>query len=229
MDSLFLSIPFLFFTFKKIFFKKQKKDVAILTCSVYPDLIDEEKKLQKYLESNNITVEPVIWNEKNTHLEDFKICIIRSTYDYLDNHEKFLSFLDETSKKSRLFNSQKIINWNIHKKYLIDLEKNNVKIVPTRIFEKKTDIEVIKSFLSKNYDNKRCIIKRCISAGGANLILLENGSDIKENQENLINTLKTHDIIIQPFIDSIKSFGEISLIYLGEKFRFFYYFIKDIQ
>lgn len=57
--------------------------------------------------------------------------VFRSTWDYFERFDEFEPWLGQVSQQTRLINDAELIRWNIDKRYLADLERAGVAIVPT--------------------------------------------------------------------------------------------------
>jgi predicted ATP-grasp superfamily ATP-dependent carboligase len=102
-----------------------------------------------------------------------------------------------------LINDFNIIKWNINKKYLLDLEKKEINIVPSIITKNihKNELKNLK------YKTDFFIIKP-IFGGSSKDVLYKNINEFED-----IITFK-YDMIIQPYIEGMMN-GEYSLIYYG--------------
>ena len=121
-------------------------DVVILTDNRYvnPEKTDwyidqvllENKLLKNALEKQGLTVQKKDWADPNFDWTSTKYAIFRTTWDYFERFEEFFAWLEITKHKTTFINSTEIINWNIDKHYLQDLEKNGINIAPTLFVEK---------------------------------------------------------------------------------------------
>ena len=182
------------------------------------------KDLSKFECYDNLIVNPleemgwicdqVPWDtNKLIDWDQYDSVIIRSTWNYQENFLKFINVLKEINSSSAdLQNPIDIVEWNLNKQYLKDLEDKNIKIVPSQWFKNFIPKEIIQSFL--NFNSKKIIIKPCISANADFTYILEEKTALSK-----LKTLKKDfidkEFIIQPFIQDIKSEGEYSLIYFG--------------
>lgn len=62
-----------------------------------------------------------------------------------------------------------------------------------------------------------CIVKPAIGSFGNDVLLLRF-SDIAKKSKHLRVLLQEHDLLLQPFFSSVKTRGELSLIYLNGEF-----------
>ena len=198
--------------------------VAILRCGKLPsfvtwelpnleELFEEDKLLQRGFEAQGLEAEPVVWNRPDIDWNQFDIALIRSTWDYLDEREKFLEVLARIEASScRLFNPLAAVRWNIDKNYLFDLEKWGVPILPTVLASR---LEFAPP--DKLFDNDRpesVILKPTIGLGGSHShrVPLEK---LTSTLASLSASQPQHEFLIQPFMESVVSEGEWSFIYFN--------------
>jgi glutathione synthase/RimK-type ligase-like ATP-grasp enzyme len=159
--------------------------------------------------------EEISWRKKNVNWSDYDVVIIRSTWDYQDDPEKFIQTLENISAQTRLENSLEIVHWNINKTYLIDLDISGIKVVSTLWGENLTKGNLLPAYQRLNVNE--IIIKPVISAN-ADFTYRLNKESIKAREDELIKIFKNKSYMIQPFMSHILSEGEYSLFYFGGKY-----------
>jgi glutathione synthase/RimK-type ligase-like ATP-grasp enzyme len=100
------------------------------------------------------------------------------------------------------------------KHYLKDIEEYGVRIVPTHYIEKNNPLQ-LKDWLKKNKAEEG-VVKPCIG-GGSRLTYRFNHGNFKEIEEKILPYQNEEAFIVQPFIESIESWGEISIMMIGRK------------
>ncbi len=189
--------------------------IAIATYSVEPNLRETDKNLISIFRQNNIIAEPVVWSDKQIQWTDYEYVIIRTTWDYFLNIDEFQIWLDNLSQQNvKIINSYKTIKANLHKFYLKELQNKGVQIIPT-IFIDKTEKLNIKTLKDELWDKN--IIKPATSAGSYMTKPFSKDEIIQIQQEYSNIACKT-DILIQPFMNEIVDFGEISMVFFNKKF-----------
>jgi len=203
-----------------------KFKIAIIRCENLPSFVDweipnidelfeDDRLLIKSINNLGHLAESVVWSDKSIIWNNFDIAIIRSTWDYIDRRKEFLKVLKFIeSTKCILFNSSEIVSWNSDKNYLFDLQKLNIPTVPTFKLEL-NNLEFIKHKFIKNSWNE-IVLKPSIGAGGANINKIDiNEFDLKA--EEILKENQDREILVQPLINSIKTEGEWSHIFIQEK------------
>ncbi|MBK8112344.1 MAG: hypothetical protein IPK46_19525 [Saprospiraceae bacterium] len=108
------------------------KKIGLLTCSRFPDLYGQDQLLLKEFLNKGYDVYPVIWDDPNFNAEEWQCLIFRNTWDYFEKKEAFLDFINRLAEmKVFTLNSLSVIQKNLHKFYLREMEEAGVQIVPT--------------------------------------------------------------------------------------------------
>jgi glutathione synthase/RimK-type ligase-like ATP-grasp enzyme len=184
------------------------KRVAIITDHL--GIIEDDKNLPLAFANNGIEATAFDW-KTGPALQDYDAALIRTPWDYPNQSDDFLSYLQEISKQTKLFHSSQLIQWNMDKKYLADLYYRGLDIVPTRVIP---DFHPNKLFdLWDQFETTKIVVKPRVGAGGKNTFLL-NENEITSELNNLLN----QDVLVQPFVSEIQTEGEYSFIYFDEEF-----------
>jgi acyl transferase domain-containing protein/non-ribosomal peptide synthetase component F/thioesterase domain-containing protein/acyl carrier protein/NAD(P)-dependent dehydrogenase (short-subunit alcohol dehydrogenase family) len=164
-------------------------------------------------------VSVVAWNDPNIAWKDFNILIPRLTYHHL-NPTGFRCWLNLVDSLNHVvvLNPTDIHRWNLDKRYLQQLELIGIPIIPTVWLTRGVDSVSVLDRSSLLY-HKALIVKPTISsvARGLNRI---DGAHISELRESINRTLDWSDAMVQPFITSIQTCGEIRCIFLGHEFSY---------
>ena len=175
------------------------------------NVILEDQLLINEFESKGLSVNRTNWDNPVYDWSSTKVVLIRATWDYHYNIQKFLNWLEDIQDKTLVVNSVDIIKWNLDKKYLLDLQERGIEIVPTHIAQK----EELLSDLVAKYNWSEVVIKPAISAGGKDTYRIE---EINANDALFQKLCIKQTMIVQPFIKSIVEAGEITLVILDGKY-----------
>lgn len=151
----------------------------------------------------------------NANWRDYDVVIIRTPWDYFQHPEEFVSVLGSIAEQTRLENPLDIVLWNLDKQYLVELESRGVPIVPTVLTNSDSSVAALRGIIH-DWAAGEIILKPSISANASNTHRL--GLAGQEVWPFLENHLRTGRWLIQPFIDSVITDGEISLFYFGGQF-----------
>lgn len=183
------------------------------------DFVHYDYLLKEPLAELGWEVHDVSWRAKEVNWSRFEVVIIRTPWDYQEDPEQFMQVLaDIEDSDAILQNPLDMVQWNINKIYLRDLEKQGIRIVPTvwgAQPEELTKEQLFSTF--DQFDAKEIVIKPTISAGAEDTFWLTRGS-AEEKFRELQQIFSDKAFMIQPFMQHIVEEGEFSLIYFGEQY-----------
>jgi glutathione synthase/RimK-type ligase-like ATP-grasp enzyme len=178
--------------------------------------------LEGYVSDDELAIEPlknlgwnvetISWQDKTVDWNEFAAVIIRTPWNYQKFPAEFIEVLRKIdASTARLENSLKIVEWNLSKTYLRELESKQIKIVPTIWDEKSVmhkDFHRWKTFFNTN----KIIIKPIVSATA------EHTYRLTEFLPELTEIFANKPFMVQPFMPKIVEEGEFSLFYFGGKY-----------
>jgi glutathione synthase/RimK-type ligase-like ATP-grasp enzyme len=170
------------------------------------NLIEEEKnELYKF---NEAGIKPVVkvWNDVDWN--EYKYILIRTVWDYSLKSNLFLEKIKSAQESgSIVLHSSEVINWNIDKSYLLELQNKNLGVVRTKVVDSLTLKDI--SLSLENYSS--LVVKPKVGAGGLNTFIVNSISDVNDGLIGM-------NVLIQPFIPEIQSIGEFSYIFFDGEF-----------
>lgn len=171
-----------------------------------PFVIDAAKQLQIDLDFPN-------WQDNNVNWDEFDAAVIRSTWNYVPFRNEFVSWSKKVEQQTKLFNSSRIIEWNTDKKYLLELEKNGIPIIPTKFC---SELDAANNHLDWAFNQSKAIaIKPSIGAGAR---LAGRATSIDEAKKLLKNIFDNNRIaMIQPYVESVDKEGEKAIVVIDGK------------
>ncbi len=189
------------------------KKCAILSMDCLDDFEVYDQLIDAPMLANGWTTHLVSWRLKNVNWNDYDVVLIRTPWDYQDDAPAFLQVLaDIEASTATLENSLDIVRWNINKKYLAELEQQNVAIVPT-LWQERFDESMIDTFFS-HFDSEQIVIKPCVSANADNTYWLTK-TTLLACLDELKLVFADRDFMVQPFIESVINEGEFSCFYFS--------------
>ncbi len=157
-------------------------------------------------------VSTVSWRDTSVNWNDFDVVVIRTPWDYQEAPDEFLEVLRTIEKSSaRLENALSIVEWNLDKRYLQDLESKGVRIVPTIWGDGNVSAESFECWQSELSSNE-LIIKPTISATAKDTFR------VGAFRDNFSAVFKDRSFMIQPFMRAIVAEGEFSLFYFDGEY-----------
>lgn len=174
------------------------------------DLLAEERLLLVDFAARGAQAELVIWNDPTIDWDEYDLALIRSTWDYIEHLEQFLAVLAAIDASScRLYNPLDAVRWNSDKSYLFDLKEWQVPIVPTYPASP-GDLEQLQGVL---HDSPDAVLKPRIGAGAVGVRLVPT-SALPAALQQLAAQPVARDYFVQPLVESVRTEGEWSYIYL---------------
>jgi hypothetical protein len=171
------------------------------------------------LHARGIDVDFRSWKDTNTAWHDYDAVIVRSTWDYQLSPDEFRQTLRRIHAQSKkLLNPISILEWNMDKTYLQDLQKKGVTIVPSIFCEETPTPTLFQEWRDKLLgsdcysSNEQLIIKPNVSATAGHTYRLQSFTP------KLAEIFGPHrPYLVQPFVTNIVAEGEFSVFYFGGK------------
>lgn len=193
------------------------RKVALITYSDQSRLNNSDKLLVKPFYKHGFIIDAIPWDKKDVIWNSYEIVILRSSWDYHYRIPEFITWLEYLNEKRvNLWNPIKIIKWNMNKKYLLDLEKKGVLIIPTLILNKDTIKSVKNSINNKKW--KEIIIKPVYGASAYKISKITRDPSTRSFYSLVRDDMMNDDLLVQPFIREITTIGEFSFIFFNKKF-----------
>jgi glutathione synthase/RimK-type ligase-like ATP-grasp enzyme len=194
--------------------------IALLTCSRFPQLWDDDQLAATELRQRGHVVEPVIWNVPGVlaQLDTFDVVVVRNPWDWFNHREAFRAFLNELRGcRARVVNDAATLIAFADKTYLTRLEAKGVAVVPTvELAPSELRASLAKTLAAKHWT--RAVLKPAFTANaiGAQVFDADALEPVLATaaQVPLANGEKW---LVQPFIPSITE-GERSFIFFGGVF-----------
>jgi hypothetical protein len=92
--------------------------VAFLTSAEIPRLTADDLLAVPLLAERGVTVEPAVWTDERIDYARFDLVVIRSTWDWYKDHQRFAARLEAISRRARLVNRE-AWTW-LDKRYLLE-------------------------------------------------------------------------------------------------------------
>lgn len=175
-----------------------------------PDLTDDDRVLASAMRARGIEPVPLRWGDP---VDPGAVVTIRSTWDYVEQPHRFATWLDHLdAQDASVLNPTPVLRWNMHKAYLLDLDRRGVPIVPTALLARHDARSLDDVRAAHGWDE--VVVKPAIG-GTARLTVHSGRMDDRAAHEHLRRLLTTDDVIVQPVVDAVVSEGEVSVVAIG--------------
>jgi glutathione synthase/RimK-type ligase-like ATP-grasp enzyme len=153
----------------------------------------------------------VSWRDDTVDWSVFDAALVHSTWDYHEDLDAFLGWSERVGHLTRLVNPASVIAWNAHKRYLLDLERDGLPVVPTVVVERDRP-ESLAAVVDRTGWSE-VVIKPCVSAGA-----IDTGryrADDPSAARAVADVLDRTDALVQPYLPEIETAGETSVLVIG--------------
>lgn len=176
-------------------------------------LLEDDILIDK-LNKHGLSAEKMDWS-KQRDLSAYRAVVFRSVWDYFHRIHEFNAFLKQVEGQTVFINPIRIIQWNLDKHYLSDLEKSGIPIVPSYFIEQGDNRSLME--IHNELGWKDTVIKPCISGAARHTYKLDatNMHQINDIYKKLI---LNESMMLQPFMQQIITKGEVSHIVIGGKY-----------
>jgi glutathione synthase/RimK-type ligase-like ATP-grasp enzyme len=185
-------------------------DVALVTGAAGPSFMHEvDARLAAALRGRGARVHAPRWNDGEVDWESFDVAVVRTTWDYVDDRDAFVAWAAATADRTALWNPADVLRWNTHKSYLLELEDRGAPVVPTAWLAQGDRLDLTELLASRGWS--RAVVKPAVAAGSEGLARVD-ATQAAAGQRHLDALLATGDAMVQPYLSSVETRGELSVI-----------------
>jgi len=182
--------------------------LAIATCEDPPVPDADAELLIPALAERGVEAESVAWTDPAAAWSGYDLVWISSTWDYhRRGASSFLAWLRRIEQRTPVRNPSALIGWNLDKRYLRELGEAGVPVVPTIWAEETSGGPAVREATKQGW--QRMVVKPAVDLGASRLERV-NAIELRAAVDRMDPPL-----LVQPFLDSLESEGELSLVYLG--------------
>lgn len=173
-------------------------------------MTDDDRILAAALAGQGYAVQPLRWGAL---VDPGSIIVIRSTWDYVERPAHFVEWLDHLdARQAVVFNPTPLVRWNMHKGYLCDLERAGVPVVATELIRRGESANLDEVMERRRWDD--VVIKPAVG-GTARLTVHRARIGHEAARDHLLQLVTNEDAVVQPYLSSITTAGEISVVAIG--------------
>ncbi|WKG06229.1 RimK family alpha-L-glutamate ligase [Mycolicibacterium sp. HK-90] len=172
--------------------------IVLAGCPALPEGDGDDAGLTAALRHRGLHARWLPWDDPATLTAD--LVIVRATWDYTERLDEFLSWARSVP---RLLNPAQIVEWNADKRYLDDLRRAGVPVVPTRYFAVGERVVV---------PDGEVVVKPAVGAGSAGAQRFVDASEAQAHAAALQDAGRA--VLVQPYDPRIAD-GETALVYIA--------------
>jgi hypothetical protein len=185
--------------------------IALPTCSNLPDWEVDDAPLFEALAARGAQTERPVWDDLRIDWATFDAVLVRTVWDYQDKLPAFLDWIDRVGDETELFNPAPVLRWNTDKRYLRELAARGVRIAPTEWLEAGSQADVAALVARRGWES--AFLKPVVGATARETLRFRcEPRGVELAQAHVDRLLPREGLILQPYLASVETVGELSLI-----------------
>ncbi|GAC1420418.1 MAG: hypothetical protein NVSMB64_29420 [Candidatus Velthaea sp.] len=201
--------------------------IGFVTSTELAEITPDDALIVAELAEMRVCVRSVVWDGGEPP-QDLDALVLRSPWNYHLTPEAFLTWVDRASESAVVCNDPRLIRWNAHKNYLLELEHSGIAVAQT-VLCKQHEVSSLRAIMD-DHTWDTVVVKPAISASSYMTSIVGaaahgmysdyqlDGRVLKDGQALLETILQTRDAIVQPFMPEIFERGERCLIFIEGEF-----------
>ncbi len=186
-------------------------DVALVSCVELPEPDPDAAPLAEALAAAGIHAQVLAWDDEAADWSRARLTVLRSAWNYPLRPEAFAAWAEHAASVSTLWNPLHVVRWNLHKRYLLELERRGVPVAPTCLVPRGSDRALRAVLAERGWDD--VVVKPAVSA--ASFRTLRAGpADLDAAEAHLREVAAERDVLIQPYLASVEDHGERALVWI---------------
>ena len=183
--------------------------IALASEAALPDWEVDDAWLHAALLRRGVSLETPAWTDPSVDWGDFDAVLIRTTWDYADQRDRFVRWAEAVEARTALHNSAAMVRWNTDKRYLRELEAAGVPTVPTVWLEPGDTPDLGAILAERGWE--RGFLKP-VFGQTARETLRFHADDLAAARAHVTRLLCDEPLMLQPYIATVETAGERSAI-----------------
>jgi glutathione synthase/RimK-type ligase-like ATP-grasp enzyme len=185
------------------------------TSTDHPDLTNDDRLAVDCIQALGGRVEPLLWGDLPRSAGDGDRVVVRSCWDYHLAPARFLAWLHAVDAAGfALANGLAALEWNMHKRYLLELEREHGIAIPGTILVEQGARTTLGEAM-QCLGTSRVVLKPAISLSSHDTHRFDACTDAAEAEFS--RQVARQDVLVQQFLPQIGG-GELSLVFFGQRF-----------
>ena len=198
---------------------RRKPHIALITAAAARELDEDLPPLEEAMRAlSGMRFSTVNWDDAGVDWSQFDLAVLRSTWDYSQRLDEFLSWAETTASLTRLINPLPVVRWNTDKHYLRDLAATGIATVPSVFIEPGDDAAAVIDTFLRDHAATEFVVKPAIGAGSRDA--QRYGHEEREmalaHARRLLGERRS--VLLQPYLDRVDEQGETALIFFSGRY-----------
>lgn len=180
--------------------------IALVTCERPIERDQDVDFLAPALRRRGAEVEAPAWSDPAVDWAAFDLAMPSSTWDYHEREDEFRRWLRAVEGATCLVNPLELAEWNLDKRYLLELEAAGVPTISTVWVDPEATAEAAVEIGARRWET--VVIKPVVDLGARNLTRVDAAQ-----VERMLGAYEVATMA-QPYLPSVAEEGELSLVYV---------------
>lgn len=187
--------------------------IALVTASTPSEAAEVDRPLLDALRERGVEATQPAWDDPGVDWAALDLACVRTTWDYSARRDDFLAWAEKVATQTRLHNPATILRWNTHKGYLLELEERGTPTVPTAWLGAGDRVRLSDLLAARGWDAAVCKPAVGVGGDGVRVVTAAGAAEpVGDDQRHLDALLAHGDVLVQPYLRSIETDGELSVI-----------------
>ncbi len=186
-------------------------DVALASCVELPEPDLDEAPLRQALSAAGLTAAVLAWDDPAADWAAARMTVLRATWNYPLRPRAFLEWLAATARVTDVWNRLPAVRWNLHKRYLLDLERHGVAVAPTELVERGSRRRLSEVMAGRGWAD--VVVKPAVSAASHRTRRTRAGEEA-EGEAHLRALVAGGDALVQSYLPSVEEYGERAVTWI---------------
>jgi hypothetical protein len=186
--------------------------IAVATCRVKPEPDPDETPLLAALTARGVHAETLAWDDPAAApADEFDLVVIRSTWNYFLDPARFVDWAQRTASATLLRNAEAAVRWNLHKRYLLELERAGLPVVATALVPQGPEPDLAALCAARGWPE--IVVKPAVSASS---FRTRRFAAEEHAAQAFLRSLCAHrDALVQPALPGFTDPGERAHVWIA--------------
>ncbi len=186
-------------------------DVALATCRTLPEPDFDAEPLVEALAAAGFEAGFLAWDDPAVDWSRARLTLLRSTWNYPRFPKEFIDWAGRVAKVSQLWNPLAVVQWNVHKRYLLNLAARGIPVAPTELVQQGSDLALQAILEDRGWD--QAVVKPAVSAASYRTLNVGPGQ-AAAGERHLRELAAERDVLVQRYLPSVEGHGERALVWV---------------